>query len=111
LETGGYKAHSTSYYYAVLAEEEHVRREILAFHWHPETTRKLQWPHLHVIPENDDARIPYIHFPTGRCPIEDFIYMLIRDLKVRARMPYDEWRRILVKNKGEFVKSATWLHI
>jgi hypothetical protein len=109
-DDGGFKAHTTSYYYSALVEDQQrVRREILAFHWHPESTPKLKWPHLHVIPEQDE-HLPYIHFPTGRCAIEDFVYMLIRDLKVKARKPYDEWKKILAKNRRAFATTASWLY-
>jgi hypothetical protein len=109
-EGGSFKANTRSYHYALLeSPAEQGQHGIFTYQWHPDRTKKLKWPHLHVIPRKPD---PYLghdkHFPTARMCIEDFVYLLIRDYDVRSRMPYDQWREILRRNKSAFVKSASW---
>jgi hypothetical protein len=106
----GYKANTTSYQYSASTKRGDAYKEILAFHWHPDTTPNLKWPHVHINGFTDDGDFSHAHIPTGRMCIEDFIRMLIRDFGVKARMPYDEWKKMLVKNKAAFVGGASWLY-
>ncbi len=106
----GYKARTTSYVYSLLTKKDDTFREIVEFHWHPRSTPKLRWPHLHVNGKTDDGDISRVHLPTARVCVEDFLRLLIRDFGVLARLPYDEWKKILAKNKAAFVEHSSWLH-
>lgn len=106
---GGYKAQSTSYTYELYVKKGGDLENVLEFHWHPETTANLRWPHLHVNADGPDGDLRRTHFPTARTAIEDFLRLLIRDFEVKPRLPYSEWKEILTRNKKAFSDSATWL--
>jgi hypothetical protein len=107
---GQYKVKTTSYIYSVLAKCGTEVREILEFHWHPKSTPKLQWPHLHILGQMDNEDdIRKIHFPTARLSIEDFVRLLMRDFAVKARVDHATWKEILTRNKQAFVENASWL--
>lgn len=105
-----FKARSTSYSYGLLAKQNNNFHELLEFHWHPESTPKLRWPHLHVIANSQVGDLSRVHFPTGRLSIEDFIRLAIRDFQVKPRIPHDDWKKILTKNKAAFCQGASWLY-
>jgi hypothetical protein len=105
---GGTKANSTAYIYELFAKPNN-EDPILEFHWHPQSTPRLRWPHLHVIANSKDGKLDRVHFPTARLCIEDFIRLLIRDFDVSPRLPHEEYKRILTKNKAAFVQRASWL--
>jgi hypothetical protein len=106
----GFKAQTTAYSYGILAKEGDGFREILQFHWHPKTTKNLKWPHMHVVGNTYDGDLSRVHIPTGRLAIEDFIRVLIRDFDVKARLSYEDAKKILTKNKAAFCESASWLY-
>jgi hypothetical protein len=108
-QDGTTRANSTGYSYGLLAKQNGEFHAIVEFHWHPEDTVNLKWPHLHVIANSKDGELSRVHFPTARICIEDFIRLLIRDFDVKPRLPYDEYKRILMKNKAAFVDKANWL--
>jgi len=106
-----FKANTTGYMYEVLVKRNSTELEtIFEFHWHPQTTPRLRWPHLHVIGNTHDGDIARVHFPTARLAIEDFIRLLIRDFGVKPRLPYEDAKKILTKNKKALMESASWLH-
>jgi hypothetical protein len=106
----GFKAQTTGYTYSVLGKEGEGFREILVFHWHPLTTKNLKWPHMHVVGNTFDGDLGRVHIPTGRLAIEDFVRVLIRDFDVKARVSYEESKKILTRNKSAFCESASWLY-
>lgn len=107
---GGFRAHTTSYQYVVMENNtESNDHGVVSYHWHPDRTTKLRWPHLHVVPRDQDAYVgPRVHLPTARVSIEDFVFLLIRDFHVRPRFAYAEWKKILTTNKTSFVTYAHW---
>jgi hypothetical protein len=108
---GQYKVKTTSYIYSLLSKCNGEIHEVLEFHWHPKSTPKLRWPHLHILGTlNNGEDIHKVHFPTARFCIEDFIRLLIRDFGVKPRLAHSEWKEILVRNKQAFMDSASWLH-
>jgi hypothetical protein len=107
---GGYKAQSTGYTYELYAGASDELKSILEFHWHPETTHNLRWPHLHLNADGPDGNLRRKHFPTARTAIEDFLRLLIRDFEVKPRLSHSEWKEILTRNKSAFANSATWLY-
>jgi hypothetical protein len=107
---GGFKAKTTGYMYELLVKKDGSFATIVEFHWHPLTTKKLKWPHLHIKGNTAEGELDRKHFPTARLCIEDFLRFLIRDFNVTARLPYADWKEILTRNKREFVANASWLH-
>lgn len=105
----GFKASTTSYSYELLVKKDGNLETIAEFHWHPDTTKKLRWPHVHIKGNTAEGELGRKHFPTARLSIEDFLRFLIRDFGVVPRIPYQEGKEILAKNKAAFVASASWL--
>jgi hypothetical protein len=107
---GQYKASTTSYSYELLVKKDGNLETIAEFHWHPDTTRNLKWPHVHIKGNSAEGELDRKHFPTARLAIEDFLRFLIRDFEVRPRLAHTEWKEILTRNKREFVDGASWLY-
>lgn len=105
----GFKAKTTSYSYEISVRKDGRLEIIAAFHWHPGTTAKLKWPHVHIKGNTAEGDLGRKHFPTARISIEDFLRFLIRDFGVHPRLEYDVWKEILTRNKREFVAHASWL--
>lgn len=107
---GEFKAKTTSYSYELLVKKVREDLETIAeFHWHPRTTKNLKWPHVHIKGNTAEGDLDRKHFPTARLSIEDFLRFLIRDFGVIPRMPYQDAKEILVRNKAAFVANASWL--
>jgi hypothetical protein len=107
---GQFKAKTTSYSYELLVKKDGALETIAEFHWHPDTTRNLKWPHVHIKGNTVEGELDRKHFPTARLAIEDFLRFLIRDFDVKPRLAYAEWKEILSRNKREFVNGASWLY-
>lgn len=105
-----FKTQTSSYTYELLAQGDNGPEAVVEFHWHPGQTQNLKWPHLHVNANCADGGLERVHFPTGRMAIEDFLKLLIRDFGVKPRLPYEQWKEILTRNKREFSTSASWLY-
>lgn len=105
-----FKAKTTSYTYELLAQGDNDIETVAEFHWHPQQTTNLRWPHLHIKANCVDGGLGRVHFPTGRMAIEDFLKLMIRDFGVKPRLPYEQWKEILTRNKREFSASASWLY-
>jgi hypothetical protein len=104
----GFKATTTSYSYELIVKKDSALQTIAEFHWHPETTKNLKWPHVHIKGNTAEGDLDRKHFPTSRITIEDFIRFLIRDFEVKPRLEHSEWKEILTRNKRAFVNSASW---
>ncbi len=97
---GEFKAQTQEYSYRLL-DETGNEDEFFAYHWHP-LDPGVRYPHLHI------KTAHRIHFQTSRVCLEDVILLLIRDYKIRPRLPHAEWREILSRNKKAFEKMASW---
>jgi len=83
-----------SYVYRVNARQGH---ELLAFHWHPESTSSpVHTPHLHVssrliVPtprgDPDALELGKLHLPTGHVSLPAVVRMLIEEFAVRPLTP------------------------
>lgn len=74
--------------------------EIVAYHWHPESTEGSVNPHVHFGPASarpDSAIRPgelhKVHFPTGFVSLEEVIWLVINEFKVEPRR--SDWQMIL----------------
>jgi len=86
-------------------------KEVLGFHWHPETTPDIVTPHLHVragsTGEHDAALLsPRAHIPTGRVAIEDVFRFLVREY--HAQPARADWATILDETQATFEQLQTW---
>jgi len=106
---GGFKAKTTSYSYELMVKKDRNLETIVEFHWHPDITPKLKWPHVHIKGNTAEGELGRKHFPTARLAVEDFLRFLIRDFDVKPRLSYAVWKEILTRNKREFVANASWL--
>ena len=99
---------STTYYsYAV---EGDGAEEIIGYHWHPMSTSRINYPHLHLgngakvgRPELENAKA---HLPTGRVGIEEIVHLLIETFKVPTQRV--DHAKILRTNLNKFFSFATW---
>jgi len=106
LWLGAYKVRTHSYYYGL--EDEH-HAEIIAFHWHPDTTPQITFPHMHICAGAGDRIRPEIrgtHFPTSRISFEEFCLLLLREFHVVAERSDSE--RVLEENFLKFKNHRTW---
>lgn len=72
------------------------KREILAFHWHPEGRSHVTEPHLHLSTASAPATLPELaraHLPTGSVELNALLRSLLRDFGVEPNRA--DWQRIL----------------
>lgn len=102
----GYKIQTRSYAYT-LENEEH--REILAYHWHPEETPAIPFPHLHICSGAGDRvrqEILDIHFKTNRFAFEEFCQLMIKEFKI---IPHrSDTDKVLAENLKKFQAHKSW---
>ncbi|MGH3088110.1 MAG: hypothetical protein ACRDSJ_12420 [Rubrobacteraceae bacterium] len=98
-ERGEWKIRTTAYYHTL---EDESRREIIAYHWHPEQPGPIDFPHLHLGAGigAEMGEVYKAHIPTGRVSLEDVIRLAIRDFGVEPQR--DDWREILDETQATF---------
>lgn len=115
-EKGPWKAQTVAYYYSL---EDADGDEIIAYHWHPDTTPAIAHPHLHLkrgcikresgSDQGESQLRPefaHAHLPTGRVALEDIILSLIRDFGVHPMR--NDWHTILENNRSRFRAVRSW---
>lgn len=102
---GPWKVQTAGYLYAV---DDGERREILAYHWHPEGPSTITTPHLHLGPGAEISRpdLPAAHLPSGRVSVEEVIRLLIVHLGVAPLR--DDWRDIVDEAQAQHEAWRTW---
>ena len=108
-EPGAWKVSTLGYTYAI---ERHAdAQEVLAFHWEGHEAKNPR-PHLHVGFAANDPRLPLTpkaHIPSGRVLVEDLVYFLIDELKVRpSKHRATTWRSVIEKMRAQVMKYKTW---
>jgi hypothetical protein len=101
-----YKIRTRAYHY--MLEDEH-RSEILGFHWHPESTPDIQFPHLHICgaaARDLRSEIRDIHFKTDRIAFEEFGLMLLRHFEVEPER--NDAESLLMRNLDLFKRYRSW---
>ncbi|MHB1583726.1 MAG: hypothetical protein ACYCU7_09495 [Acidimicrobiales bacterium] len=93
-----WKVHTTNYIYRLLDRSENP---IVDYHWHPDDTPDVPFPHLHL--RKWGSRL---HYPTGRVLVEDLLMLAVE----HGAEPHDraKWARILKRNRENFALGATW---
>jgi hypothetical protein len=102
---GPWRVSTAAYYYSIDTEEG---GEIISYHWHPEDTGGIDFPHAHLGPAagNLHPDLASAHVRTGRVSVEYVLEMLIEDFGVRARR--GDWRPTLRKAHGKFRDARSW---
>jgi hypothetical protein len=93
-----WKVRSERYYYSLLHAAD--RREMLSWHWHPNTGDPR--PHLHHGVGLGDLR----HIPTGRVTVESIIRYLLVDLDVPPKR--DDFLQVLDEAERLHVEHRSW---
>ena len=100
-ERGPWRVAPAAYEYALRTRQD---REVLAYHWHPETRedgRPVRFPHLHVRCGDDvGRRLRKAHLPTGRVALEDVLRLLVAGLGARPLRP--DWSATLTRTRVAF---------
>lgn len=103
-----WKVCTREYIYSVIDDKD---MEILAFHWHPETTPDdpILFPHLHISEGAGRSlrqEIKDIHFRTDRVAFEDLALMLIEEFDVVPER--SDANSILKANLKKFRDYRSW---
>ncbi len=101
---GPWRVHVIEYIYYLFT----MRGEaVLAYHYHPDTTPEVMYPHLHV-PSQVAPLTDRAHIPTGRVSLEAVIRFAISQCGVQ---PFrTDWRAILDANERAFLENRTWTY-
>ena len=100
---GPWKVSTAAYFYALHDAEQ---RELMAFHWHPETEGQ-KGPHLHLYDASDIIDLlAKVHLPTGRIALEQFLRFLIVELDVKPLR--DDWEKVLRQTQTKHEQFRSW---
>lgn len=100
-----YRAEAGAYYVTVLDPDG---REILAYHWHPEGSDRITYPHLHVSSDLNEIQLGRgggalsladLHIATGFVQLRDVVRFLIEELDVTPLRT--DWREVLRGDEAE----------
>lgn len=70
------------------------RRELIAYHHHPESESWCVYPHLHIQPASEVIGSK-VHLVTGPISLQAFIRMLIEDPAIPVVSLRPDWARVL----------------
>jgi hypothetical protein len=102
-ERGPWRVSTAAYYYAL---HDSKRRELLAFHWHPDSEGRKD-PHLHIYDAANIIRLlAKVHLPTGRIALEDFLRFLIQELKVKPIRA--DWEQVFRGTQAAYEQFRSW---
>ena len=105
---GPYRCQSIAYALGVHEETEGgTERELVSYHWHPNTRSPFTQPHFHVgkTRVEQDQRL---HVPTPRFTVEDFVEMLIDSFGVAATVDEETWRALLAESREIHERYRSW---
>ena len=117
---GPWRVQTAAYYYRFA---DILGRELLAFHWHPETVPQVPYPHLHVgrgvvamesliaagLSAQHNALGPEIaaaHIPTSRIALEHVFELAIRHFSVPPLRP--DWEAVFDRTLDQFRRMQRW---
>ena len=92
-----FEARLTGYWYEI---GDALGRELIAFHWHPDSVSPVRFPHLHLtsqtpaiaIAEGQSVSLSEMHIP-GSVSMSDIVRLLIVEFGVEPRRP--DWKSTL----------------
>lgn len=85
------------------------KREILGAHWHPIGSSRYLEPHYHVggpAIADTGVYLERAHIPSHRVSFEEFIRLMISELKVPPRC--SDWEDRLRRTESTFKEYKTW---
>jgi hypothetical protein len=100
-----WKVRTAAYIYKI----RHQGRDAIEWHWHPESSLNVQFPHMHfqqTILTEDGLISPRTHVPGGRVAFEQIIRTLIVDFGWPPQL--DDWEPRLALNEGTFRLYSSW---
>jgi len=103
---GPWKVRTSAYLYAIVRSSD--EKEILSYHWHPDSRSPITFPHLHIS-EGAECRLTFFHrahLPTGRVSLEKFLWLLIADFGVEPLRA--DWEHVLAEADKAFAEYRTW---
>jgi hypothetical protein len=93
-----WKVHTVHYIYRLLDRHD---SPIVDYHWHPEDTPEVSFPHLHARQYGCKR-----HYLTGRVLIEDLLVLAVECGAIPSNP--EKWKRILKANRANFALGTTW---
>ena len=102
-ELGPWKVSTVAYIYAV---QDKQRRELFAYHWHPQETPQYHYPHLHIGGGIAGGFFEKLHLPTRRISLEEVLRLLITQLKVKPLKR--DWEKVLRETQEAHERFRTW---
>ncbi|MCX6020171.1 MAG: hypothetical protein NTZ05_00270 [Chloroflexi bacterium] len=101
-ERGPWRVQTAAYDYSLRDLEN---REIVAYHWHPNSQSDTEYPHLHVF----DGELAHAHLPTGRVALEDVVRLAIERFRVPPKVgAKEDWRAVLTGSQRRFEVWRSW---
>jgi hypothetical protein len=98
LKSKPWKVSTTGWVYHL---SDRDKQSIVEFHWHPELTVDVPFPHVHVASDAERR-----HYPTGRVLIEDVLNCAV-ECGAEPKRPR-KWAAVCKANVENFGKGATW---
>ena len=94
-----WEVRTTGYFYSLDDSDD---QEIIAYHWHPERSSPIRFPHLHLGAGADCRREELItaHCPTGLISVSDFLRLAIMDFGVEPLRA--DWRQVFSETQRDF---------
>lgn len=106
---GRWKVRTVGYYYELLnTSDVAMPKEVLSYHWHPESRSPLLFPHMHI-GSGSGVTVEGItkpHYETPRVSLEEFLWMLVKDFGVLCRR--DDWEAVLARGRAGYEAERTW---
>jgi hypothetical protein len=68
-------------------------RELVAFHWHPDSRSPITFPHVHIGARIGDLDLSKLHIPTGVLKLPQIIRFAIEEVGVEPLR--EDWRAAL----------------
>ncbi len=93
----GWRVQTTSYSYQLFLPDE---RPLMTWHWHPEGSSPVSWPHAHIPGHVHPVDLRKAHVPTGRIPLEAVIRFAIEEVGVEPLRA--DWRALLEETERAF---------
>lgn len=103
-ERGPFKVSTAGYLYAFVDRDG---RELIAFHWHPESNSPHRYPHIHLPQHTIPFDVSALHFPSPRISFEYVVQMAIEKFGARVRNGAD-YEGVLRRTSEAFERYRTW---
>ena len=94
----GWDPRVMAYWFALMDADG--RRELLAYHWHPDGGSSAPFPHLHLGAGVEGLPVTSrVHLPTGHVLLSQVVFLAISELGVPPLRT--NWRRVLMPDTAQ----------